>query len=260
MKFCTLFSGSSGNCVYVEYKSTKILFDAGKNMKAINLALSAFDMSLRDIDAIFLTHGHSDHISAVPVITNNYEMPIFAREGVLDAIVDRYGLMPSKLTLLSGQGSFTFKDLKITPFETPHDAKDSVGYYIEGGDKALTIATDLGHITDEIYGKMKNSAFVIIESNYDPEMLENGPYPYPLKMRVKGQSGHLSNGECAYTVCRLAGDGIRHFVLAHLSENNNRPDLAIREVVGALAASGYTPGDVTVNIAPRHEPSGMFEF
>ncbi len=260
MKFCTLFSGSSGNCIYVEYKNTRVLFDAGKNTKHINLALAGFGLSLKDIDGIFLTHGHSDHISAIPVIASKYGMPVFAKEGVLSLLVERHGIIPSRLTLLSGNGTFTFKDLKITPFSTPHDAQDSVGYHIAGDGEGLTIATDLGFVTDEIYSHMKSSNFVIIESNYDPDMLANGPYPYPLKMRVQGSHGHLSNGDCAYTVCRLAQDGIKHFMLAHLSENNNRPELAFSEVCGALAAAGYTPGQVTVNVAPRHFASGMFEF
>jgi phosphoribosyl 1,2-cyclic phosphodiesterase len=169
--------------------------------------------------------------------------------------------MPSRLTNLCGTGTFTVGDLKITPFKTPHDAADSVGYFIEDKEgKRLTLATDLGYVTDEIYSYMKKSDFVIIESNYDVEMPDNGPYQYHLKLRVKGQNGHLSNGDCAYIVCKLADDGVKHFLLAHLSENNNRPSLAVAEVCGALSAVGYKPGDVTVNLAPRHEPSVMFEI
>lgn len=259
MKFFTLFSGSSGNSLYVESGQTRILVDAGKNMKAVQAALSQKDTSLSDISAIFLTHSHSDHISAVPVIAGNYGMPIFARSQVLDTLVEKGGIMPSRLTALNGDGPFAVGDIKVTAFETPHDSPGSVGYRIADGDgKSLVIATDLGHITDRIYSELKKSVFAIVEANYDPEMLENGPYPYILKMRVGGMNGHLSNGDCAYAICRLAESGVRHFMLAHISENNNTPSVAANEVIAALTAAGYTPGEVTLNIAPRHDVSDTF--
>lgn len=259
MKFCTLFSGSSGNCIFVEHASTRILIDAGKNVKTIRTALKSIGYDLGDIDAVILTHGHSDHILAIRVLASRWSMPIMGTFGTLERLLDTCAdLMPQRLTIIEEGGVYDIGDLRVTVFPTPHDIEGSVGYSVSAGGKVLTVATDIGHVTPKIYSVMKASDFVIIESNYDLHMLENGPYPPHLVQRIKGKRGHLSNDDCADTVSRLINDGVRHFMLAHLSDNNNTKDLAMRTTLGRLISEGVKPGNVTVDIAPREEIGKVF--
>ena len=241
MKFCTLFSGSSGNCTFVEHGNTRILVDAGKNVKTIRGALQKIGYDLCDIDVILLTHGHSDHIGALKV--------------TLDVCAE---VMPSRLTLIDTDSIYTIGDISVNVFSTPHDIEGSVGYSFLADGKRLTIATDMGYVTDSTYELMKKSDFVIIEPNYDTDMLENGPYPAQLIARIKSAKGHLSNVDCANTIARLVSDGVCHFMLAHLSVNNNTQELAMRETIEKLISLGVKPGEVTVDIAPRDEAGRIF--
>lgn len=259
MKFCTLFSGSSGNCTFIEYGDTRILVDAGKNVKTIRAALQKIGYDLPDIDVILLTHGHSDHVSAIKVLAGRYSMPIMGTFGTLDHVLDTCGdVMSSRLTLIDTDSIYKIGDVAVNVFSTPHDIEGSVGYSFSADGKRLTIATDMGYVTDGAYGLMKKSDFVIIESNYDIHMLENGPYPPHLIARIKSNKGHLSNEDCAKTICRLVTDGVCHFMLAHLSVNNNTVELAMRETIEKLVSQGVKPGEVTVDIAPRDETGRMF--
>lgn len=259
MKFCTLFSGSSGNCIFVEYASTRILIDAGKNVKTIRTALRGIGYDLSDIDAVILTHGHSDHVSAVRVLASRWSMPVMGTFGTLERLLDTCeDLMPGRLTMIDDNAVYEIGDLSVTVFKTPHDIEGSVGFSVLAGDRRLTVATDIGYVTPEIYSLMQRSDFVIIESNYDNYMLENGPYPPSLVQRIKSRLGHLSNADCAETVSRLVKDGVRHFMLAHLSVNNNTVELAMGATLGRLIDEGVKPGEVTVDIAPRDEAGKVF--
>lgn len=262
MKFCTLFSGSSGNAAYIEHENTRILLDAGQGVLVIKRALAALGREYKDLTAILLTHDHSDHVRGVAPIARRCGVPIYGPRAVLRAMVESSAdLMPDRLTAFAGEGPFQIGSLRITPFETPHDATASVGYLIETGDgKRLGVATDLGYVPEPVYDKLAGADFVLIESNYDEELLRRGSYPYPLKQRILSDHGHLSNADCAACICRLCGSGTRHFLLGHLSRENNLPQLAMQAAVQRLEAEGYAPGEVTVDVAPRDTPSRMFEF
>jgi len=262
MKFCTLFSGSSGNCIYIEDNGVKILVDAGKNLKAITNSLKNINVDIKDINAILITHDHSDHISAVGTIAKHYDMPIIGRRDTLEYICEKNSdLMPDRFTVLEGEGTFDVCGIGVTPFQTPHDSRDSVGYTFVGtGGRKLAIATDLGKVTEVVFTNLLNSHFIIIESNHDLEMLNNGNYPWFLKKRVASDRGHLSNNDCAKTICSLVKKGCEHFVLAHISENNNTEKLANNTISLILLNRGIKPPQVTVDIAPRHINSTVFEF
>ncbi|MDP4151815.1 MAG: MBL fold metallo-hydrolase [Bacillota bacterium] len=262
LNFCTLFSGSSGNCVYIQDGNVRFLVDAGKNMKAVASALQSLDTRLEDINGIFITHEHSDHISALGVIAKRYNMPIFGRRATLEAVCDKINdIMPDRLTVLDGDGTFDIFGIGVTPFKTPHDTPDSSGYVFTGSsEKTLAIATDLGVATDEVFHHLCKADFAIVESNHDIEMLKNGPYPWYLKNRVISDHGHLSNDACADLVCRLTEHGVLHFLLAHLSANNNTEKLALNTTCCKLLEKGIKPGETTVNLAPRSNISTIFDF
>lgn len=262
MKFCTLFSGSSGNAAYIEEGDTRILIDAGQGIRIIGQALANIGVGYQDLSAIILTHDHSDHIRGVAPISRKYGLPIYGPRMMLEAMIDRAeDLLPDRFTSFSGEGPFWFGDLAITPFSTPHDATESVGYTIENKKgKKLAIATDLGHVPDSVYERLRGADFILIESNYDEDLLHNGRYPYYLKRRILSENGHLSNRDCAECICRLCGDGTRHFLLGHLSKENNVPVLAMQSATIKLQEAGYLPGEITIDIAPRSEQSKIFEW
>ena len=196
MKFCSLYSGSTGNSLLVQSNETKILIDAGVSAKKIIEALSSMDIDIKDIDAAIITHEHIDHIRSVGTLSNKYNIPIYANLGTWNGIDNE-----SKITHIENKNyfkigeEFEIGDLKIKPFSTSHDAMDSCGFSIENDGKKMSIATDLGEMTKEVMDSLKKSKFVLLESNYEPELLRYCTYPYQTKRRIAGNKGHLSNQE-----------------------------------------------------------------
>lgn len=242
MKICSLFSGSRGNAVFIECGGQKLLIDAGKSARALGKALLEIGESFDTLDAILLTHEHSDHISALENLREDLALPIHAAGGCahkLSSIPSGYiqkNLMPHPPLFTLTVGNVT-----VRSFPTPHDSACSVGYRMEweenGSLRSIGYATDVGYVTDEVLAGLLGCEAVVIEANHDVEMLRTGPYPYHLKQRILSRHGHLCNTDCALLAARLAERGTKHFLLAHLSEKNNHPDLALDEVLAVLGDS-----------------------
>lgn len=251
---CPLSSGSSGNATLIHANSTTILVDAGSSCKAICAALQECEFSHEDLDAILLTHEHSDHIKALPVLLKKINVPIYATQAVLEYLVHNVKI-PSNIPLVPLENKpFAIHDLEVTSFVTPHDSVGSVGYRITTEDgKKIGIATDLGHMTQEILDHLSSCHAVLLESNYDDGMLLCSPYPYSLKRRIMSQRGHLSNDDCAKAAVHLARSGVQKLILGHLSQNNNLPELAFSATQNALNECGCL--GVELQMAKRSECS-----
>ena len=243
-RFCSLFSSSSGNCTYIGAGTTGILIDAGVSTKRIENALIERGIDPRGIQAIFVTHSHSDHIQGIRVFGNRYKIPVYATATTAKAIEDVNASPLSGMDVLPKKGPVKVGDLKVEWFPTPHDAPGSVGYVVETPDsRRAAVATDMGFLENNVQQILKTCDLVLIESNHDIEMLKNGPYPYPLKTRILGSGGHLSNEACADFLPFLAKAGVTHFILGHLSAENNRPKLAEQTAVDALTHAGFVRGE-----------------
>jgi len=240
-KICCLYSGSRGNCTYIEAGRARILIDAGKSAKALCLALKSIDVDIDSIDAIFITHEHSDHISALRTLSHSHNIPIYI---LLSSAEVFYGLRDERLCSnlalqMKAPFSVRINELSITSFCTSHDSSASVGYRLDfcedGNEYSIGYATDTGFVTEPMKQGLTGCFAVVVESNHDVLMLENGPYPGELKQRIRSNKGHLSNSDCAAFVRELCGFGTEHVMLAHLSEENNLPKLAYNETLSAIS-------------------------
>ena len=256
-RICTLFSGSGGNAALIEAAGTRILIDAGKSARTLCRALSSVDCDPATLDAIFITHEHSDHVSALEVLCKKYRTPIHITEESA-ARFDRLPPSPLHDCLVRHTPRFSVAvgELRVQSFCTPHDSRMSVGYRIEfeldGIPHAVGLATDIGYVTEEIATALEGCEAVILESNHDVEMLKSGSYPYDLKKRILSRRGHLSNADSAVFSSHLAAHGTKAFLLAHLSEENNTPQLAYDAHVATLADPR-----LTVAVASAHEPTQL---
>lgn len=253
-KIYSLYSGSGGNSTLIRIGENRILIDAGKSARTLCRSLADIGEDVSGIDAIFITHEHSDHVSALEVLSKKHKIPIHITES--SAIVfDRLPTGAVHENLCRHEVGFCEQigDIKVSSFRTPHDSRMSVGYRIEfeddGQNFAIGFATDIGYVSDEIRENLMGCQAVVIESNHDVDMLMHGPYPRELKLRVASKRGHLSNSECAEFACDLASSGTQAFMLAHLSKENNEPLLALDEVKGAVEEYG-----ASVCVARPDEP------
>ena len=248
-----LYSSSSGNLFHIQTQKSNILIDAGVSYKAINEGLKSIDKEITDINAVLITHEHIDHIKGLPLLCRKNDIPIYAcgktAEYIENELTER-NIKNNVFKLEYGQ-AYKIKDVEFTPFQTSHDAIMPCGYRIKSGDITLAFATDLGYVSDEVYDNLKNSDFVVIESNYDTTMLDFGKYPYPVKYRIKGNLGHLSNEDSAYTISRLAKNGQTNFLLAHLSTNNNTNDLVLNTLQDVLKRNEIDTSLLNINIASK---------
>lgn len=239
MQIYTLFSGSSGNCVYIKDKNTEILIDAGKSAGAIEKSLTALASSLRNIDGIFLTHEHTDHTVGLEIISKKYHVPVHITSPSYDKCVPRDSYLCSCAKCHEVRYEYTLGSLKIHSFVIPHDSMQNVGYIVENDEgEKFGIATDMGHITVEIENELIGCDYAVIESNHDKAMLKSGTYPYFLKQRILSDNGHLCNEECARLALLLAHSGTKAITLAHLSRENNTPDKAFSATRTALNDGG----------------------
>ena len=187
LNFCSLYSGSTGNSLFLESENTKVLIDAGESAKKIEKALSSIDVDIHDIDAILITHEHQDHVHSISTLSKKYDLPIYATEKTWDAMPSKRDSITSEnLNYFKSNEKFEIGDLEVYPFSIPHDAADPCGFNIINKDVKLSIATDLGHMTKNILEKIENSKFIMLEANYDPEILKCSHYPYVLKERIAG--------------------------------------------------------------------------
>ena len=258
MKFCSLYSGSSGNSIFMASDNAKVLIDAGLAGKKIDDALKHIGEESSSIDGIFITHEHIDHIKGVGVLSRKYDIPIYANDNTWAVMEKNIGkIKEHNIRIMDRRSSITINDLEIRSFNIPHDAIAPVGYTVSSAGKNASVVTDFGVFTEEIRDNIIDSDIILLESNHDVNMLRMGPYPYKLKLRVLGENGHLSNEDCGSAIVSLLkNDKKKQIVLGHLSGTNNHPDLAYQTVVDVLSANGIRPGDdVILQLASRHNPS-----
>ena len=261
MKFCSLASGSSGNCQYVEYKDTKIIIDAGLSGKKIEENLGKIGVKASEIDAVFVTHEHIDHIKSVGVLSRRHDLKVFSNMMTLDGMLPTVKKLDPKNTFIFENGkSFTFKDLEIMPISTFHDCASGCGFVIKGN-KKISLLTDTGWVNQDAMEKMDGSELFYLESNHDVDMLVHGSYPYPTKQRILSTKGHLSNENAAEVLSMILKKKQEQVLLGHLSTDNNLPDLALKTINDTLASENKIENtDYKIDVAPRFVPSEVYEL
>jgi phosphoribosyl 1,2-cyclic phosphodiesterase len=249
----SLQSGSSGNCIYVETENRKLLFDAGISSIQAARRLEAHGRDIKDVDALIISHDHSDHVRHAGVYQRRFGLPLYITPRTLESASKRHGLGKlDNISLFSAGEELRFDGVSVETVPSPHDGVDGVLFVVSSGNKRLGIFTDLGHASQDLFDTMPSLDAVFIESNYDPDMLSSGHYPAFLKHRIRGPRGHLSNREAAELL--LAGEQLQWACLSHLSHNNNNPDIALkthREIVSE---------DLTLYTASRYEATGIFKI
>lgn len=263
MIFCSLYSGSSGNSIFVASEKSKILIDAGLPGKKIDAALESISQDANGMDGIFITHEHSDHIKGIGVLSRKYDIPIYANDKTWSAMESSIGkIKEHNIRVTDRRGTVEIGDLSVKSFVIPHDAIAPVGYTIACGKKRVSIATDFGTFTDEIRDNINQSDLILLESNHDVSMLKYGPYPYNLKRRILSEVGHLSNDDCGKAIVDISRTAVgKRIMLGHLSNTNNNPDLAFQTVLSTVKENGLVQGsDILLSMANRNSPSGYIEL
>ncbi|MBQ8508201.1 MAG: MBL fold metallo-hydrolase [Clostridia bacterium] len=260
LRFSPLFSGSSGNAIYVGCGDTHILVDAGLSGTKITNELAKIGLHPSQLSAIMVTHEHTDHTQGVGILSRKFHLPVYATEGTWDGMAAKIGnIDPRCRCFLTPEQDFYLDGLNILPFSTPHDANQPVGFRFEFCGAKFCIATDLGCIKKGWMNHVSGADAVLLESNYDPDMLKAGAYPYELKRRILSNRGHLCNEDSGAAALELVKNGARHIVLGHLSKENNFPELARRCCEDALMSGGVVPGeDVRIDVASRDGVTGIF--
>ncbi len=250
-KIVPLFSSSKGNSYYIKGNNEAILVDAGRSCKQLENALLTNEIDTRTIKAIFITHEHIDHCSALKIFSKRYDLPVYATKGTIDALV-KSNKVDATAKLFEIEDEISVGDMLIKRVETSHDAAQSCGYFVTTADnRRCSIVTDTGYLTDSAVDALTKSDLAVIESNHDIEMLKSGVYPYVLKQRVLSQRGHLSNIDCAKALPQLLKSGVTRILLAHLSQENNTPKLALETAVSSLNNIGAKKDiDYLLDVAP----------
>ena len=265
MKLLSIASGSSGNCIYVGNEDTHILIDAGISGKRIEEGLNTIGLTTRDMDAVFVTHEHIDHIGGLGVIARKYGLPIYGTQGTLDEIrrTKSVGKIEEDLyRSFHKKDRIQVKEFLIEPVSVSHDAADPVAYRVTDGKKKIGVVTDLGYYDEGIVEHLQGMDAILLEANHDVHMLQTGSYPYPLKQRILGNSGHLSNENAGRLLCRLLHDNLSDILLGHLSNENNLPELAFEavrlEII--MGDTTYDPEDFKIQVARRSQPTQVVEI
>lgn len=260
--FCSLSSGSSGNCQYIETKNTKILVDAGFTGKRVIELLNNIDVDPKEIDAILVTHEHIDHAKGVGILSRKYNIPIYANEKTWIAMEPIIKTVKSEnIKIINANKNFEIKDILVHPFNVSHDALDPLGYLLFNEMKKITILTDTGYVNEGIKSKIRGSHLFFIEANHDVEMLRNGSYPIYLKERILSQKGHLSNDACLEILNEVLVGENERVLLAHLSKENNLPQLAYKIIHDGLKRSGYdVDKEVNIYLTNRDNHTEIFHI
>ena len=259
LRVATLASGSSGNCAVVSDGRVHILIDAGISTRRISQGLKALGVELRHISGVLITHEHTDHVAALPVLCRQMNAPLYTAEGTASELCGRWDGLVERFRVFAPGQRFAVDGLEVGTFATSHDCACPVGFFVTDGSRKLALCTDTGVITPEAREGVRGAHTLIGEFNYDPEMLRTGPYPLHLKERIRGDRGHLSNEMGGELAAWAAEPGTRRVVLAHLSQENNLPRLALEAAGRALGELGLGERDVELAAAPRSEATGWFE-
>jgi phosphoribosyl 1,2-cyclic phosphodiesterase len=233
MRFASLGSGSSGNALLVESGKTRLLIDCGFGLAETGARLARLGVAATELDAILVTHEHDDHGGGVARLARRHEIPVYLTHGTHSALGRQAAAIPH-VVLIHGEESFAIGDVEVRPYTVPHDAREPVQFVLADGVAALGVLTDVGEATPHIARMLSGLEALVLECNHDRELLANGPYPARLKQRVGGRHGHLDNGAAAALLESLDCSRLRHLVAAHLSQQNNTPELARSALAGAL--------------------------
>ena len=261
-RLCPLFSGSRGNCYYLGSAKKGILVDAGRSAKQIENSLLYNGLDIKNIEAIFITHEHSDHIKGLRVHASKYKIPVYASEGTISQLEYNGTLTQAFPYEIIDKSGAAVADMFIEPFRISHDCAEGYGYKINTyDDRKVAVATDLGYISKEVKNSLTGCDTIVIEANHDIGMLQNGRYPYDLKRRILSDKGHLSNMACADLLPYFTENGTTRFVLAHLSAENNIPELAYQTAVCSLSMAGIKENsDYILSVAPAENKNGSIIF
>ena len=264
VKFISLGSGSSGNCYYLGTETYGILIDAGIGIRTIKKTLKEVNISMDSIRAVFITHDHADHIKAVGHLGEKLNIPIYTTALIHEGINKSYCVtekLQTSIRYLEKEQPMQLEEFQIISFEVPHDGTDNVGYCFEIDGKVFSFLTDLGEITPTAANYIRKANYLIIEANYDYEMLKMGPYPQYLKERISGPTGHMCNVDTAEFLADNITEDLRYIWLCHLSKDNNHPELAFKTVEWKLRNKGIVVGkDVQLLALKRNTPSELYEF
>jgi len=248
LNLISLFSSSKGNCTYVCSENTKLLVDIGVSTKRLVESLNTHEINPEEIQGILITHEHSDHIKGIRVFCKKYNVPVFASKKTWPTLVS-LEINNALKNEFEPNSKFKIGDIDVLPFSIPHDAIDPCGFNLICENEKVTVATDIGHITPSLLNSFENSKAILLESNHDINMLRAGKYPYLLKQRIIGNYGHLSNITSAETVEYLIKKGTKKFILAHLSEDNNIPSLALATVKSRLSTNNIDLTGISIEVA-----------
>lgn len=265
MEICSIASGSSGNCICAGSDSCHVLIDAGISGKRIEEGLNSVGLKTAEMQGILITHEHIDHIAGLGVLARRYGIPMYATAGTIDAILHTKSVGKIDESLfheIEPEVDFTIGDLTIEPIGISHDAAAPVAYKIKQPEKTMAVMTDLGVYTDKIVEKLRNLDVLLLEANHDVHMLQVGSYPYPLKQRILGDRGHLSNELSGRLLGEVLHDDFKTVILGHLSKENNLPELAYETVrlEVTMGENPYKGDDFPMYVAKRDEPSEMVRF
>lgn len=263
IEFCSLNSGSNGNATFAAAGRTRLLIDAGLPGRRITQALESIDVLPETIDAILVTHEHSDHIQGVGVLSRKYHIPVYANEGTWETSAMRRivgEIPPGMRRVFQSEDDFYIGDFGVMPMPISHDSADPVAFRLFAGSRSVSVATDMGRVPKKVLRFLAGSDLVLLESNHDPDMvLGNVRYPEALKRRILGARGHLSNIVCAQTLMGLYETGVHHALLGHLSQDNNTPELAMHTVQTELIRQGLKPGvDIRLDLTWRDRIGGYY--
>lgn len=263
LKFCSLASGSSGNCQLIATERTGLLLDAGLSGKYIQAAMASLSEPMDQLKGLLITHEHTDHVKCVGVMMRRYGLQLYANAATFEAIEPKLGKFdPAQVTIFENDRAFEIGDIYVKPISITHDAVDPVAYSFTDGKNKVSVATDLGTVSESILAELFDSNLLMIEANHDVEMLKVGPYPYHLKRRILSDIGHLSNDHAGEVALEVLRSGQLHSILlGHISKENNHPELAYETVKACLEGSGVEIGlDVQLDMTYRDRVSRLYQM
>ena len=261
LNFCSLYSGSSGNSFFIQTENTKILVDCGVSCKKVEEGLKSLDVDPSSIDAVLITHEHSDHVKGLGTFSKKFNVPIFANQETIDNMQAQTSkIAKNNINTFKVSDKFEVGDIEVHPFSISHDAANPCGFNIFKDNKKISIATDIGTMDNKTIKRLEDSIFILLESNYDPDILRYSPYPYLLKRRIAGPTGHLPNNKAGETISYLMKSGLQTAMLGHLSKENNFPELAYKTVTEELINSNQDLSKISLSVASRDLPGKQLKL